>query len=115
MLVATLISAFLLGGAGDQPDSPPKYQEKQLLIFPASYLVPIRTALDDFRKGHANWTCFRIVAVARGHDLEVNFNSPLVTKEDARTGIIAIGPQAKCGAAGATYLVTMDGRIIHRR
>jgi hypothetical protein len=115
IFVGTLVSVLLLGGAVVQTVSPPEYQEKQLLVFPAAYLVPIQTARDDFRKSHANWTCFRIIAVSQADDLEVNFSSPLLTTEDPRSGTITIGPQAKCGAAGATYLVTMDGKIIHRR
>ena len=115
MLVGTLVTAFLLGAVDQRASPPPPYQEKQLLIFPAAYLLPIQTAFADFRKGHANWTCFRVVAVSRGGNLEINFNSPLVTHEDAQTRMITVGPQAKCGAAGASYLVTMDGKIIHRR
>jgi hypothetical protein len=93
-----------------------RVEEQRVTELPASYVTPIRAALAEFKKTHANWSCFRVIVVPQSDDpqiLQIGFVSDSTVTTDPKSDTFTVGPPQKCGP-GASYLVRTDGAILQR-
>jgi hypothetical protein len=93
-----------------------RVEEQRVTEFSATYVTPVRAALSEFKKTHANWSCFQVIVVPQSDDpqiLQIGFASDYTVTSDPKSGTLTIGPPQKCGP-GASYLVRADGAILQR-
>jgi hypothetical protein len=95
--------------------------EREPPTFPSPWILPLQTALADFRTVYPdNWSCFSVVlenekdVITEKDELLVSFvnASPEIHSGDEITHLV--GDSGLCGGPGMSYAFDMEGNLLRR-
>lgn len=97
------------------------YFEREPPTFPSPWILPLQTALADFRAVYPdNWSCFSVVleserdVITEQDELLVSFTnaSPEIHHGDEMT--VIVGDSGLCGGPGMSYAFDTEGHLLRR-